>query len=335
MLTQQFKKLSLDKLCVELCKNKKTLIIYHIRSDADAVGSAFALKELLSLMGIPAYCACADEIPERLQFLSDGRQGSVLLEEGLKIDYERVISVDSASPSQLGELFSRLHKDVDIMIDHHASGTVYADYYIDSSAAATGEILYDVINWLCERGDIDDDIPMRILNCIYAAISSDTGGFRYANATPQTLYAASKLIEAGVDGAEINRLLFDSKPIKQIQAEGEAIRRLKLHGDGNIATVCLPYSVKRELELSDEHLGTLIDIPRSVCGVEIAVAIRQESSAGEFRVSMRSATDFDVSAVCAVFGGGGHKRASGCTVNAASIEEAEKKILNEIYRRLD
>ncbi len=333
-MTQQFKAFTLDTLCDELCKNKNTLIIYHIRSDADAVGSAFALKEILGLMGISAYCACADEIPERLQFLADGRQGSVLLEEGLDIDYERVISVDSASPSQLGELFTRLHKDIDVMIDHHASGTQYADHYIDSEAAATGEIIYFIANRLYERGSIEAITP-RILNCIYAAISSDTGGFRYANASPRVMRIAAELVEDGVDAAELNRQLFDSKSLKQIMAEGEAIKSLKLHGDGNIATVCLPYEVKCALELEDEHFGTLIDIPRSVYGVEIAVAIRQETREGEFRVSMRSATDFDVAAVCAAFGGGGHKRAAGCTVTASTIGDAEKKLLNEIYKRMD
>ena len=101
-MTTQFKQLTLDQLCQKLCENKKTLIIYHVRSDADAVGSAFALKELFRVMDIPSYCICSDEIPERLQFLADGVQGSVLLEEGLRVDYERVISVDSASPSHLG-----------------------------------------------------------------------------------------------------------------------------------------------------------------------------------------------------------------------------------------
>lgn len=333
-MTVMFDKLSFDGLCQRLCENKKTLIVYHVRSDADAVGSAFALKELLRVMGIPAYCACSDEIPERLQFLADGSQGSVILEEGLKLDYERVISVDSASPSQLGELFYRLHRDIDMMIDHHANGTPYAPNYIDPNAAATGEIIYAIAKRLCEMGEIDG-IPDRVINCVYAAISSDTGGFRYSNATPNTYRIAADLIEAGVDSAEINRLIFDCKSLKQVKAEGEAIRSLRLYGDGEIASVCLPYSVKEALELEDEHLGTLIDIPRSVYGVQIAFAIKQESLDGSFRVSMRSSTDFDVSAVCADFGGGGHKRAAGCTVYADSIEKVQEKILDAIYKRLD
>lgn len=333
MMTEQFKKLSFEALCKKLCENKTTLIIYHIRSDADAVGSAFALKELLRVMGIPSYCACSDEIPERLQFLADGLQGSVLLDDSLGLDCERVISVDSASPAQLGAIFERLHKNIDIMIDHHGRGTPYADNYIDSEACATGEIIYEIAKMLRAAGEIEE-IPVRVLNCVYAAMSSDTGGFRFSNTTPKSLRIAAELVEAGIDTAEINRLIFDSKSLKQVRAEGEAIKRLKFFGDGEIACTSLPYSVKKELELSDEHLGTLIDIPRSVFGVEIAFAIKQENDGGEFRVSMRSATDFDVSIVCAAFGGGGHKRAAGCTVVANSIEDAQKKILDEIYKRL-
>lgn len=333
-MTGSFKALSFDELCQRLCQKKKTLIIYHIRSDADAVGSAFALKELLRVMDIPAYCLCSDEMPERLQFLADGTQGSVLLCDDMMPDYEQVISVDSASPAQLGELFVRLRRDVDIMIDHHASGTPYADNYIEPTAAATGEIIYAIAKRLVEMGEIEA-IPPRVINCVYAAISSDTGGFRYANATPRTLRIGAELLEAGVDGAEINRLLFDSKSIKQIRAEGETIKRLRSHADGRVVCSLLPYSVKQELALEDEHMGTLIDIPRSVFGAEIAFVVKQESPEGVFRVSMRSATDFDVSAVCARFGGGGHKRAAGCSVNAASIEDAERKILDVIYEKLD
>ena len=129
---ERFKALSLDELCASLCENKKTLIIFHLRPDADAVGSAFALRELFRMMDIQSYCACSEELPERLEFLTDGVQGSVLLEDDMRLDYERIISVDSATPAQLGELFNRLHRDIDIMVDHHASGTVYAANYIDN-----------------------------------------------------------------------------------------------------------------------------------------------------------------------------------------------------------
>ena len=333
-MTDQFKRLSLEELCDRLCLPRKTLILYHARPDADAVGSAFALRELLRTMNIPAICACADEIPERLRFLSDGVQGSVVLEDGMELDHDRVISVDSASPSQLGELYDRLHKYIDIMIDHHAVGTVYADCYIDSEAAATGEIIYEVAKLLLKRGSISQ-IPHRVINCVYAAVSSDTGCFRFANATPRTFRCAAEMIEAGAEHTDINHKLFEAKSLKQIQAEGEAARRRQIHNGGKIGSVTFPYSSKFSLSLSDEHLETIIDIPRSVSGVEVAFSVRQPNDAPIFKVSMRSASDIDVSEICSVFGGGGHVRAAGCTVNAANIREAEEKILEATRKAIE
>ena len=328
---ENFKALSLDELCLSLCENKKTLILFHVRADADAVGSAFALRELFRLMGIQSYCACSDELPERLEFLTDGVQGGVLLEPDMRLDYERIISVDSATPAQLGELFNRLHRDIDIMIDHHGSGTVYAANYIEPCASATGEIIYKIAKKLVKMGKIDA-IPPRVINCVYAAISADTGGFKYSNATAATYKLAAELIKLGAEHVEINRLLFDSKSITQLRVEGEAARRIKTCADGRVAWVSIPYELREELSAREEHLGTVIDIARSVAGAEVALAIRENSDCKTYRVSMRSMKDFDVSYVCARFGGGGHKRAAACTVTANSITEAEQKVIAEIAR---
>ena len=328
-----FKKLSMDELCARLCEKKMTLIIYHVRSDADAVGSAFALRELLHMLGSTVFCVCSDEVPERLRFLSEDVQGSVVPADGMDFGHERVISVDSASPSQLGPLFDRLHKDIDLMIDHHGTGTVYADNYIDPTAAATGEIIYTVAKKLLADGKISM-IPPRVINCVYAAISSDTGGFRFANVTPTTHRMAAELIEAGADSVDINHRLFESKTLKQVSAEAEAAKRLKLHRDGRIASVTIPYTSKAALGLNDENLETVIEIPRSIGGVEVAYSVRQSDPDTLFRVSMRSSTDFDVAAVCKRFGGGGHVRAAGCSLRAANIDEAEQSIYRAIVEAM-
>lgn len=331
---EMFRKLSLDELCLSLCAKKRTLIIFHARPDADAIGSAFALRDILSMMDIPAICACVDEVPDRLRFLVEDVQGSILLEDGLELDHDRVISVDSASPEQLGTLYNRLHKYINVMIDHHAMGTVYADNYIDSDASATGEIIYAVAKRLCEMGRISH-IPNRVINCIYAAICSDTGCFKYANAKPRTFRTVAELIEAGCAQTEINQRLFESKNYKQVRAEGEAASRLLLSHGGKIASVTFPYSSKFSMSLSDEHLETIIDIPRSVDGVEVAFSVRQPEDKPYFRVSMRSNSDFDVSAICALFGGGGHKRAAGCSIDAPNVRQAEELIIKEIEKRME
>lgn len=329
-----FKNLDINQLCEKLCENKMTLIVYHVRSDADAVGSAFALKELLRLMGIQAFCVCSDEVPERLRFLSEDTQGSVVVEDGMDFGHERVISVDSASPSQLGAMFDRLRKDIDVMIDHHGVGTVYADNYIDPTASATGEIIFTIAKKLLADGRIPFITP-RVVDCVYAAISSDTGGFRFANVTPTTHRIAAELLEMGANADIINHRLFSSKTAKQMAAEGEAARRLKLHGDGRIASVTMPYSSINALGLNDENMETVIDIPRSVAGVEVAFAVRQSENKPFFRVSMRSAVDVDVADICRKFGGGGHVRAAGCSLEAKDVYEAEAIIVNAISKYME
>ncbi len=328
-----FKAFSFEELCERLSENKKTLIVFHTRPDADAIGSAFALRELLSLMGVQAICACDNEIPARLSFLTEDTQGGVVLDDFFLLGHERVISVDSASPAQLGSLFERLHRDIDIMIDHHAEGKVYADSYIRPDAAATGEIIFDIAKYMLEQGKIPCLTP-RFYNCIYAAISSDTGCFKYSNVTNRTHEIAAELVATGIDTAKINYKLFDCKSLKLIKAEGEAARRISTYDKGRIAGVVFPYSAKFSLGLSDEHLETVIDIPRALDGVEVAFAIRQPEDKNRFRVSMRSNGDADVSKICAKFGGGGHAKAAGCTLEGIGIVEAESQILSAIREHL-
>jgi phosphoesterase RecJ-like protein len=192
--------------------------------------------------------------------------------------------------------------------------------------AATGEILYEIALYLLETGKIPH-LPPRVINGCYAAICSDTGCFRYANTTPRALRTAAELLEAGADRDRINRCLFESKSEAQLRAEGEAARRLLLHDGGKIASVTFPYSLKQELGIATEDMETVIDIPRSVAGVEVAFSVRQPEDRPFFRVSMRSSSEVDVAAICAKFGGGGHKRAAGCGLEAANVREAEEKIL--------
>jgi phosphoesterase RecJ-like protein len=146
---------------------------------------------------------------------------------------------------------------------------------------------------------------------------------------------AAKLIELGADAAEINRQLFDLKSIAQIRAEGEAARRLRVFDEGHIAVTTIPYFSKVELELSDDDLGTIIEIPRAVSTADVAISIRQPEEKGFFRVSMRSNSDIDVAKICAVFGGGGHIRAAGCSLEAENIDEALDKVLITVRKELN
>ena len=324
-----FPKLSFEELCERLEVPQNTLILFHRNPDADAVGSAFALKYVLESLGSRAWCVCSNELPTRLGFLSDSKQDSVL-PESIPEDFEieRIISVDSASPMQLGTLWELYEGQIDLMIDHHGMGEQYADGYIRPEAAATGEILFDIVKELAnaQRLTITDLLCIQL----YAAISSDTGCFRFSNVTPETHMRAAELVASGIDCADINQKLFEAKTLDQLRAQAAGISNLHLFMDGQVAVITFPYALKAALDLRDEHLEALVDVARSLAGVKVAIAIRQPGTGGTFRVSTRSNCDYDVSALCALFGGGGHKKAAGCTVTATDTDEAMNRIVREI-----
>ena len=328
-MKRDFRALTEGEVVDMLKKPAPTVVLFHVRPDGDAVGSAFALSLWLSAMGSPAFCLCADEVPTNLRFLSDGLQESTRL-SALPDAFKnaRVISVDTASPAQLGGLFEVFSDRVTLMIDHHGKGTPYADHLIRPAAAASGEIVYDLI------AASGVDMPPRSAELLYAAISADTGCFRFSNTTKETHLRAAALVETGIDTAEINRRLFDSKPYLTLVAEKAGFDRLHFYAGGRVAAVAMPYEVKAALSLEEEHFSTLIDMARSIAGVDVAVALRQSEPGGEFRVSMRANTEIDMAAVAAKFGGGGHKRASGCGVTAKDAAEAEKKIVDAVLAAL-
>ncbi len=330
-MMNEFKSLSFFALCERLREPKSTLIICHARPDGDAIGSAFALKMILNLIGIEAYCLCEDEVPRRLKFLTASIQSGSLadaLPEGFAP--ERVITVDTASPSQMGKLAGYFSDKVDLMIDHHKNGIVYADCYIDENAAATGEIIYKVAEALLRDGGIA--LPLDLCRCLYAAISSDTGCFKYSSVTPSTHIAAASLVKSGIDSAQINRLLFDAKSPERLRAERVALQNLKITDDGKIAYAVLSYEDAVREGVDFEELDALVDTARCVEGISVAFSVKQREAGGEFRVSMRSEGRTDVAAVCARFGGGGHTKAAGCAVDAPTANEAADAVLCELRK---
>ena len=331
---KDFKQLTFSDVCEELARPRNTLILFHTRPDGDAVGSAFALKQLLEAAGSRAWCVCTNEVPQRLNFLSRGLQESALLASiPENFSAERIVTVDTASPSQLGDLLPVFGDKIDMMIDHHAKGVPYADYYVSSDVAASGEIVFDLSREFLSRGIIQA-LPEKLDFCLYAAISSDTGCFKYSNVTPQTHIRSAALLHSGVDAARINQLLFDSKSMEVLAVEKAGFETLKMFHNGKIAVVFFTYEMKHRLGVLDEHLETLIDVARSVEGVEVAIAVRQPGPEKVFRVSTRSVGGVDVSAVCSYFGGGGHVRASGCTVMADSIEHVARLVVEQAEKQM-
>ncbi len=313
-----FKKLSLEECVLALLKLERPAVAMHIRPDGDTVGSAMALCEIFKRLGKNPPYICADEIPDRLSFLTEG-SSSAAPGSGYQ-----VVSIDVASPSQLGSLYET---DLPLIsIDHHEVNTPYCDNYTVGSASSAGEVLYSVAKELCRMGKLELD--RKIASLLYAAISSDTGGFMFSNATEATYRVAAELISLGIDHAEINRKLFNSKSEEQLRAEGYAAANLKKSCDGKISYLLVPKKDRDALSLPFSAFETSIDVVRSLIGVEVCFVIK-ETEKGEFKASIRS-TGVNVASVASLHGGGGHVRAAGCTVSADSIEKAEEILLSDL-----
>lgn len=318
MSENEFRKLTQEEVCDKLKAATHPIIVMHCRPDGDTLGSAVALAKIFGAMGKRAICICADKIPSRLEFMCDG----YVFENYSITSSNTVITVDVAARNQLGGLAEGISPV--LMIDHHASGTPFTDNFVVDTAAACGEIIFDIARTLTAKGIIGK-IDESMADSLYAAISSDTGCFKYANTTPKTLRAAAKLLELGARGDEINHLLFDSKDIRQLKAEAIALENTEFFDNGHVAICTIPTKVREDAGIDSEFFESAIDVVRSVRGVEIAATIK-ENIRGEFKTSLRSLKT-DVASVAAAFGGGGHVRASGCSIPAENMDEAKSKLL--------
>lgn len=306
-------------------------IVTHRRPDGDAIGSAFGLAMAIEAV-FPekeVFVFCADPIPPRLRFLVPGRDfltGEALLTACLPRP-DLVISVDIASRKLFGDLEDALADEVDIKLDHHKNGDDFAPgALVNAEASATGELIFRLIPFL---GEVRNEPLMRsAYRALYGAISSDTGGFRYSNVTPQTLRIAADLLQAGVDGAEIAHGLFESKGHDEIRAIRAAYEKMTFHAGGKIALTVITVSDMNRYDIDEDVLGVISSLPREIAGVSLGIVLRQSKKYPDtYKISMRSDESVDVSELCTAFGGGGHMRAAGGELRAASEQEAIRLVL--------
>ena len=330
-MAREYIRKSKDEVADILYNCKSCLILFHVNPDGDAAASAFALKAMLAEMGKEAFCLCAQPLPERLQFVMNNQAGVTAENIPDNSKFDLIVSVDTASPSQLGSLYASFKGKIDLMIDHHKMGEVYADNYILNEASSCGEVVWTLFEAISEKYAVD--IPFAAKYLVYTAISSDTGCFRYNNVHPLTFEIAARLLGDGVPTSDINHRLFGIKSLKQMQVEHAGFERMNFYDDGRIAVITFPYDLKKQYGAEDENLETLIDVARCIKGVEMAAVVKQPTSDKRYRVSLRSSTNLDVSEICALYGGGGHERAAGCTLICDSILAAEITIVSAIENK--
>ena len=290
-------------------------IVTHRRPDGDTLGSSALLCMGLRQLGKEAHILENPEITPKYAHLHQGLC-KPRVEAG-----DFVVSVDVASEKMLPDIFMGL--PYDLRIDHHGSATSFTPVeLVEPEAAACGEIVYHV---LMEMG-AELDIPMA--EALYTAVSTDTGCFRFANTTSDTLRVAAACKAAGADTFAINQALFETNSLARLKVQAYMLQNAIFLQGGKIAVCALPKAAEAACGAGEDDLDNISGFPRSIEGVKLAVTIREEGQ-GKVKMSVRAVPGCDASALCAKFGGGGHKGAAGASMQMP-MDEAVKAVIAEL-----
>ena len=317
---------SFDELAEVISKKEKIYLFTHIHMDGDALGSSAALCSALRKMGRECYIILEDKIPDNLMFLAHDYCRKDYSElEGADLS----ICIDCSEKSRFPKRAELFAKGKETMcIDHHKTTEPTCNYnYVDSSAAATGQLIYHLINAL--GVEIDKEIG----EAIFAAITTDTGNFQYSNTSRETHEITAALYDAGIEANKVSVELYEKVRMEKLMIENRAFETLKTYCDGQVAVAYVTQKMLKETGALMEETENVVQILRSIAGVEVAVFLKEINS-NLVKVSMRSKTKVDVAEIASEFSGGGHSRAAGCTFNA-TIEDAHRTLVKKIVDSLE
>lgn len=313
--------ITLESAAKTLLSKDKILILTHRSPDGDTIGSGYALAMALRKLGKSVKVDCTDPFPEKYSYFIDKL-------EKLEFDEEFVVSVDIADTKLLGEKLSDYADKIDLCIDHHGSNTKYAkEYYVEASAAAAAQVIAKLIRFMNVEFDKD------IANAIYTGITTDTGCFRYTNVTAETHRIAADMIDCGAESGMINRLMFETKSRSRLEIERRVMDSIQFYLDGRCAIAYATIDMMKESGAVDNDMEGVSSLPRQIEGVMAGITLREKNN-GKFKVSVRTTDELDASAICANFGGGGHKAAAGCMITG-TLNEAIEQIIEVVRQALE
>lgn len=324
---------NLQDIIKEIEVSESILITSHENPDSDAIGSMLALGLGLKKAGKNVQYYNKDGVPETLSFLKGSGEILSSIDE-LSNNYDLYFVVDCPSLDRPGsgfkEFLSRDSNAKIIIVDHHETRGNEGDIrLIDTKASSTGVLIYSIL----KEGAIELD--PNIAESIYVTILGDTGSFRYSNTNSETFKIAGELVQAGANPEALSQALYENEPLRKLKLLGLVIPTLETRNDERIASVYIDRDMYEQTGTTREDAEGLVNIPRAIKGVEVAFLLREEGSNNppSWKVSLRSKGEVDVSALAQRFGGGGHKKASGCKVSG-TLEEAKNKIYDSIKEAL-
>lgn len=317
----------MNKVINFLKKNNSFLILSHQHPDGDSVGSALALRVILEKLGKKSRIINTDPLPFNLRKI-EGREHWEIMKE-LPDDFPS--GYDGAFVLECPSLERTGYKNIGgiplINLDHHISNQKYGNYVIvRPEIPCIGMIIFE----LAERLKVE--ITEEMANYLYISLVTDTGQFCYANSTPQAFDFASKLVSSGAKPEEVSKLLYENYPASSVKLKGLLLSTLEIERDGKVAILKFPLCFLKETNSLPQDAEGVIDEPRKIEGVEVAVMLREEEG-GKIKISMRSQGNIDVERIARKYEGGGHKNAAGFTIKG-NFQDAKNLILKEIEEGL-
>ena len=298
-----------------LKENDNFLILTHRRPDGDTLGSAGALAQGLQEQGKTAYVLYNPEVTPRYERFVD----QYYPPEDFIAD--NILAIDTASTQLFPKNTDEYIDAVKLCIDHHKSNTLYAGFVcLDDEKASCGEIIFEIL--MTMSGSISSITAEQL----YVALSTDTGCFSFGNTTGNTLYVASLLVEAGAPNKELNKQLFRTKTHGRISIEGMLTSGIENAYDDRVAIATITREMIEKTGATEDDMDDIAALPGSIEGVCVGITIRELSSPTDCKVSVRTKAPYDAQAICAHFGGGGHKLAAGCTIEN-SVDEVKEMLL--------
>ena len=303
-----------------LASARRALLTSHMSPDGDAVGSELALAELARALGVEPVIVNRDPAPAGLDAMPG--YGEVRLaaavDGGLLDGIDLVVTLECPELSRAG--IEGLDRRPILNIDHHKGNARYGEIdYLDDTAPAVGEMVWRMFR----HAGVEPSAGAA--TAAFVALSTDTGDFRYGNATPRAFEAAAEMVAAGARPEQVSEWVHERKTAGSVRLLGEALRTLELLAGGRLAVMSVDPEAFRRAGAEPGDTDDLIDVPRSIAGVRVTVFLKQwEPDA--VRVSLRSRGELDVRAIAARFGGGGHTNAAGCTI-PGGLEAARRAVV--------
>ncbi|HEY7681857.1 MAG TPA: bifunctional oligoribonuclease/PAP phosphatase NrnA [Gemmatimonadales bacterium] len=300
-------------------------ITTHVNPDGDGLGSEAGLAHLLKARGIDAVVTNPSPTPDRYHFLFRDLPGVNRTHEAVK-ELRRadlILVLDISDVGRLGMLSQAVQeRGVPVAcVDHHVSEGHLPDgpRYVDPEAAATGELIFQIAT------ANDWSVPLAAARALYVAILTDTGGFRFSNTRPAVLRTAAALLEVGLDPEQVYLDVYANATEGRARLLAETLQTLVLEPECGLAWVTVPPGALERLGATPDDLDGIVEVPRSIAGVRMALLFR-EIAAGRVKVSLRSVGTVDVAAFAKPYGGGGHTKASGLSLEG-SLAEVQSRVL--------